>query len=119
MSDVQIWEAFRRWGHLEARLDPLGRLLPVDHPALRVTGKEADRARAAYCGSIGAEFLHVEDPERVAWLAEHLEGEAPQADRGALLDQLIRAEVFEQVAQTRYLGAKRYSLEGNTALIPL
>lgn len=119
MSDALIWDSFRRYGHLAARLDPLGRLLPVEHPALQAKGKEAERARAAYCGSIGAEFLHVEDPERVGWIAERLEGPAPQFDRSALLDQLIRAEVFEQVAQTRYLGAKRYSLEGNTALIPL
>ncbi len=119
MNTGPVWDAFRRHGHLAAKLDPLGRLAPVDHPALRATGADADRARAAYCGSIGAEFLHVEDPERVAWLAERLEGPPPAADRASLLDQLIRAEVFEQVAQTRYLGAKRYSLEGNTALIPL
>ena len=45
--------------------------------------------------------------------------DAPQPDRAFILERLIRAELFEQVLQARYLGSKRFSLEGVTALIPL
>ena len=48
-----------------------------------------------------------------------MEGPQPEVDQEAALDQLIRAELFEQVLQQRYLGTKRFSLEGVTALIPL
>ena len=45
--------------------------------------------------------------------------DAPQPDRAYILERLIRAELFEQVLQARYLGSKRFSLEGVTAVIPL
>jgi len=48
-----------------------------------------------------------------------MESEPPQEDQLRILDLLIRADVFEQVMQQRYLGSKRFSLEGVTALIPL
>src|SRR4029077_9438314 len=47
------------------------------------------------------------------------ESDAPAPDRAYILERLIRAELFEQVLQARYLGSKRFSLEGGTALIPL
>src|SRR5277367_1803420 len=50
----RVWDAFRRWGYLQANLDPLGDLQPVDFPELDVQGAEADAARKIYCGSIGA-----------------------------------------------------------------
>jgi len=48
-----------------------------------------------------------------------MEAEAPEPDRARILEWLVRAEIFEQVLQTRYLGTKRYSLEGEAALLPL
>ena len=48
-----------------------------------------------------------------------MEGPQPAVDQERVLDQLIRADLFEQVLQQRYLGSKRFSLEGVTALIPL
>jgi 2-oxoglutarate dehydrogenase E1 component len=116
---ARVWDAFRRWGFLQANLDPLGDLKPVEMVELNVTGPEADAARKVYCGSIGAEFMHIPDPARRQWLAERLEAEAPAPDRGKILERLVGAEIFEQVLQTRYLGTKRYSLEGEAALIPL
>ena len=47
-----------------------------------------------------------------------MEQQAPKADQAHILTQLIRADIFEQVIQSRYLGTKRFSLEGLTALIP-
>jgi 2-oxoglutarate dehydrogenase E1 component len=115
----QIFDAFRRWGYLQADLDPLGDLRPVDLPELQLTGEIADAARRFYCGTVGFEFMHIADRERRRWLQERIEREAAAPDRTRILERLIRAELFEQVLQTRYLGTKRYSLEGIVALIPL
>ena len=118
-AQARVWDAFRRWGYLQANLDPLGDLKPVELPELSVTGPEADAARKIYCSTVGAEFMHIPDPARRQWLAERLEAEALAPDREKILERLVRAEIFEQVLQTRYLGTKRYSLEGEAALLPL
>jgi len=115
----RVFEGYRRWGYLGANLDPLGFLAPVVHPELIVEGEAAAAARKFYCGTIGAEFAHIDDTERRRWIAERLESDAPQPDRAFILERLIRAELFEQVLQARYLGSKRFSLEGVTAVIPL
>jgi len=118
-AQSQIWDAFRRWGYLQADLDPLGDLQPLAMPELDVSGAEAQAARRVYCGTIGAEFMHIPDVERRMWVQERMESEAAEPDRARILDLLIRADVFEHVLQTRYLGTKRYSLEGEAALLPL
>jgi len=115
----RVYDVFRRWGYLEADLDPLGFFRPAPHPELQIEGEIAREARLIYCGSIGAEFMHIPDPARRRWIQDHMEGPPPEVDREAALDQLIRAKLFEQVLQQRYLGTKRFSLEGVTALIPL
>ncbi len=115
----RVFEGYRRWGYLAANLDPLGFLTPIVHPELIVEGEAAAAARKFYCGTIGAEFVHIDDTERRCWIAERLECPAPQTDRNFILERLIRAELFEQVLQARYLGSKRFSLEGVTAVIPL
>ena len=116
----RVFDAFRRWGYLEADLDPLGFLQPEPHPELQVDDEFAHEARRIYSGTIGVEFAHIADPERRRWIQERMEGSSqPEVDQEHVLDQLIRAELFEQVLQKRYLGSKRYSLEGIAALIPL
>ncbi|MFI5125860.1 MAG: 2-oxoglutarate dehydrogenase E1 component [Candidatus Acidiferrales bacterium] len=115
-----VFDAFRRWGYLEATLDPLGDFKPERVPELeQLTGEVADEARRIYCGTVGAEFMHILDAERRRWIQERLEAPAPETDRARILERLVRAELFEQVVQSRYLGNKRFSLEGLTALIPL
>jgi 2-oxoglutarate dehydrogenase E1 component len=118
-AQERVWESFRRWGYLQANLDPLGDLEPMPMPELDVSGADADAARRVYCGSIGVEFMHIADRERRQWVQERMEADAAEPDRARILDLLIRADIFEQVLQTRYLGTKRYSLEGESALIPL
>jgi len=115
----RIFEAFRRWGYLEASLDPLGFLQPLKSPDLDFSGPDADAARAIYSGAIGADFMHLAQPERRRWIEERMESAAPDTDRDAILTRLVRADLFEQVLQSRYLGTKRFSLEGVTSLIPL
>ena len=115
----RVFDAYRRWGYLEADLDPLGFIRPVPHSDLPTDGEFAQEARRVYCGTVGAEFMHITDPARRRWIQERLEGPQANVDQQNALDLLIRAEVFEQVLQQRYLGNKRFSLEGVTALIPL
>ena len=115
----RVFDAFRRWGYLEADLDPFGFLRPVPHPDLRIDGEFAEQARRVYCGTVGVEFMHIPDPARRNWIQERMEGPQSAIDQERALDLLIRAELFEQVLQQRYLGNKRFSLEGVTALIPL
>jgi 2-oxoglutarate dehydrogenase E1 component len=115
----RVFEAFRQWGYLEADLDPLGFLQPAEHPDLQLDSEFAEKARRVYCSTIGAEFMHIPDPQRRRWIQERLEGPQPEVDQQHALDQLIRADLFELVLQQRYLGSKRFSLEGVTALIPL
>ncbi len=108
----RVFDAFRRWGYLEADLDPLGFLQPEPHPELQVDGESAREARRTYAGTVGVEFAHIADLGRRRWIKERMEGPQPEVDQEHVLDQLIRAELFEQVLQKRYLGSKRYSLEG-------
>jgi 2-oxoglutarate dehydrogenase E1 component len=116
---TQILEAFRRWGYLQADLDPLGLMPHSAIPELEGDAEEYRAARAIYCGTIGAEFAHIFDGARRRWIEERMEGEAAAPDRARILERLISAEIFEQFIQSRYPGAKRFSLEGSTALIPL
>ena len=116
----QIFDIFRRWGYLQATLDPLGQYLPPE-PFPIVTTPEGDiaaEARAYYCGNFAVEFMHIPNLEQRQWLQDQVESPAPKPDQAHILTQLIRADLFEQVIQQRYLGTKRFSLEGLTVLIP-
>jgi 2-oxoglutarate dehydrogenase E1 component len=116
----RIFELFRRWGYYEATLDPLGFLTPLKFPDLQgLSGEFAEEARRYYCGTIGVEFMHLPQPERRRWIAERVEGPEFEVNQERILERLVRADLFEQVLQSRYLGTKRFSLEGNTSLIPL
>ena len=122
-SRDSVFDIFRRWGYLQATLDPLGQFLPPEpFPTPAPDGPESEAARKIYCGSIGAEFMHIPSPERRAWIEERLESDPPKSpatiSRARILTGLIRADLFEQVIQQRYLGTKRFSLEGLTALVP-
>ncbi len=120
----RVFSAFRQWGYLEGDLDPLGFLRPRPTVELQIDGEYAREARAIYSSTIGVEINHIYAPERRRWIYERMESpsqgfEVTEKDQQRILDLLIRADVFEQVMQQRYLGSKRFSLEGVTALIPL
>src|SRR6202166_4123371 len=119
-----VFNAFRQWGYLEGDLDPLGFLRPRPTPELQINSEYAREARAIYSSTIGVEINHIYAPERRRWIYERMESpsqgfEVTEKDQQRILELLIRADVFEQVMQQRYLGSKRFSLEGVTALIPL
>jgi 2-oxoglutarate dehydrogenase E1 component len=115
----RTFDAFRQWGYLEGDLDPLGFLRPRPHSDLQIDNEYARQAREIYCGTIGVEINHISDPDRRNWIYSRMESEPESVDQQLVLDLLIRADLFEQVLQQRYLGNKRFSLEGTTALIPL
>jgi 2-oxoglutarate dehydrogenase E1 component len=116
----RVFDLFRQWGYYESTLDPLGIFAPVKFPDLQgLSGESADQARSIYSGTVGVEFMHLPEPERRRWIAERLEGVQTEVNQQKILERLVRADLFEQVLQNRYLGSKRFSLEGNTSLIPL
>jgi 2-oxoglutarate dehydrogenase E1 component len=118
------FDLFRRWGYLQASLDPLGQLLPPQpFPVSDAPDENSDdtkEARRIYSSSIGAEFMHIPSAEKRAWIQQRLESAdtTPTIAPARILTDLLRADLFEQVIQQRYLGTKRFSLEGLTVLIP-
>ncbi|HEV2644853.1 MAG TPA: 2-oxoglutarate dehydrogenase E1 component [Acidobacteriaceae bacterium] len=118
-SREAVFDTFRRWGYLQATLDPLGQYLaPEPFPVPVHEGDASNEARKFYCGTIAVEFMHIANPEQRQWLQQQMEQQAPKPDQAHILTDLIRADLFEQVIQSRYLGTKRFSLEGLTVLIP-
>lgn len=117
--DEAALDAFRRWGYLEATLDPLGLALPSPQPELAVSSPGVELCRAWYCGPIGVEFMHIPDAARRRWVWERVERPTPPIDERAVFERLVRAELFEEVLHGRYPGSKRFSLEGAAGLIPL
>jgi 2-oxoglutarate dehydrogenase E1 component len=113
----RVFTLFRQFGYLEAELNPLGLLPPQPHPDLEIDNEYAREARRIYCGTVGVEFMHIADPERRRWIQERIEGEPMGVDRERAFEMLMRADLFEQTLQQRYLGNKRFSLEGNTSLL--
>lgn len=147
-SAVALFRSFRARGHLAARLDPLGfpRLTPRDlEPAYfgfteadldrlvndRIMGgvkaplrQVIDRLRRTYCGSVGAQFLHIEDVEIRYWLQQRMERSENRAqlspeEQRRILQRLTEAQVFEDFIQKKYIGSKSFSVEGSETLIPL
>jgi 2-oxoglutarate dehydrogenase E1 component len=147
---IQLVRAFRVIGHLEANLDPLGlekrKALPqlqpsfygfhetdLDRPIFidgvtmgmeTATPRQLDQIlRRIYCGSIGYEFMHINDPEQRDWLQRRIEGTdkaisfTPQGKR-AILNKLIEAEAFEKFCAVKFVGTKRFGLDGGESMIP-
>ncbi len=80
--------------------------------------------RNTYCGAIGIEYMHISNTEEVEWLQEKMETTQGRDDfspekKTAILKDLIAADGLERYLGTRYVGQKRFSLEGGDALIPM
>src|SRR5260221_10555701 len=123
MTDERIAAVYRRWGYLQADLDPLGRIAPYRHPEIDAleSGEpaEAERWRSIYCGPIGVEFMQMPYPDRCRFVAERMEASPGPPDRARLLRRLAETELFERFLRQRFVGTKRYSLEGGASVIPL
>jgi 2-oxoglutarate dehydrogenase E1 component len=119
-----VADAFRRWGYLQSDLDPLERLPPFEHPdiidAVAVAGEaEARKWREIYCGPLGFEFMHMPERERVEWMRDAIESGPPTVDSRWILSRLMETELFEKFLHLKYVGSKRFSVEGVAAMIPL
>ena len=94
---------------------------PPRHGTLR---EILDQLRQTYCGKIGCEYMHIMSPEEKAWLQHHMEptGNRPDlsvAEKKQVLHDLLRAEEFEHFLHARFVGQKRFSLEGSETAVPI
>jgi multifunctional 2-oxoglutarate metabolism enzyme len=148
MKVGQLANNYRVRGHLIADLDPLRQRPPSMHPELDPTtyglsiwdndrefltdigggerkmklGDIMGVLRDAYCRTIGIEYGHVLDPEEKAWIRAQVEGveaDVDPEDQPWILERLNAAEAFESFLHTKYVGQKRFGLEGAESLIPL
>jgi len=117
-------DAFRRWGYLSANLDPLGRIPAYEHPDLAeaVAGAseaDVDRWRSVYAADLGFEFMHMVERDRVDWVRDYIERGIPEVDEKWILGRIMESELFERFLHSRYVGSKRFSIDGVSGLIPL
>ncbi|MEU2347605.1 multifunctional oxoglutarate decarboxylase/oxoglutarate dehydrogenase thiamine pyrophosphate-binding subunit/dihydrolipoyllysine-residue succinyltransferase subunit [Modestobacter sp. NPDC049651] len=144
---IEVIEAYRRNGHLMADTDPLEFKVRT-HPDLDIVqhgltlwdldrefpvgGFAGERVmklrdilgvlRNSYCRTVGVEYMHITDPEEREWLQQRVEVKHDQPGRDKqkrVLARLNAAEAFETFLQTKYVGQKRFSLEGGESVIPL
>ncbi|OLO85104.1 multifunctional oxoglutarate decarboxylase/oxoglutarate dehydrogenase thiamine pyrophosphate-binding subunit/dihydrolipoyllysine-residue succinyltransferase subunit [Actinomyces naeslundii] len=142
---AELIHAFRQRGHLAADTDPLTYRLRR-HPDLDITsyglslwdldrsfptrglgGRDRATLREilkmlhdAYCRTVGVEYMHIQDPAQRTWWQERLERDwedIGDEERRRILTKLEQAEAFETFLQTKYVGQKRFSLEGGESLI--
>ncbi len=82
-----------------------------------------DIVKRTYCGTFALQYMHISDPEQSAWLKERIEGYGKEITftrrgRRAILNKLVEAEGFEKFLHVKYMGTKRFGLDGGEALIP-
>ncbi|HEX6257770.1 MAG TPA: multifunctional oxoglutarate decarboxylase/oxoglutarate dehydrogenase thiamine pyrophosphate-binding subunit/dihydrolipoyllysine-residue succinyltransferase subunit [Euzebyales bacterium] len=95
--------------------------LPAGEPLMRL-GDLLGLLRDAYCRTIGIEYMHIQEPEQKAWIQERVEGVSTELDVAGqrhILGRLNNAEAFEKFLHTKFLGQKRFSLEGAESVIPM
>jgi len=142
----QLVQTYRDYGHLRADLDPLGLVGRAERFTLDTFGLgEADlgrrcsdpdgkgdltlrelvaRLEETYCRTLGVELAHMHDQELRRWLEQRMERTKnrialPADVKKRLFEKVVEAEGFEQFVATKFLGAKRFSVEGAEGLLPL
>jgi len=144
---IELIRSYRVRGHLMADTDPLEFKIR-SHPDLDIiehglTLWDLDREfpvggfagekvmklrdvlgvlRDSYCRTVGVEYMHIQDPDQRSWLQQRIETKHAKPDREEqkrILAKLNQAEAFEHFLQTKYVGQKRFSLEGGEAVIPM
>lgn len=144
----ELINAYRAIGHLIAEVDPLKMTRRLDHTELdietygltiwdldrefmtfglggteRATLREIlDMLHRFYWGAVGTEFRHIHDTEQKVWIRQRIEAAPPKLSKETklqILSKLIASEQFERFLHTKYLGQKRFSVEGNDTIIPM
>jgi len=119
-DNKEVLDIFRRWGHFRAEIDPLGLTEKFPYPPLdNLNFQDHLTFARAYCGKIGIEFMHMPYPERCEWLAQKMENPNLKIDERSILRRILSVETFEKFLHTKYVGAKRFSLEGLASVVPL
>ncbi|MEM7047290.1 MAG: 2-oxoglutarate dehydrogenase E1 component [Pseudomonadota bacterium] len=149
LSALMLIRAFRVRGHLLADLDPLKLNPPSEHPELDPSfygfaPADMDRRifindvlgmrfasmkeiigvlRKTYCGTVGVQFMHIQEPEQKGWLQERIENIHNRTDftergRIAIYERLVASELFEAFLHKKFPGTKRFGLDGGESLVP-
>ena len=146
---LQLINMYRVRGHLLADLDPLGTRAvyhpELDPSSFNLTVWDLDRhfvtggfgalktatlreviniLQKTYCDKIGVEYMHIQNPAEKVWLQSKMEPSknSPSFDNNVkknVLEKLVKAELFENFIHTKFIGHKRFSLEGSETLIPV
>ncbi len=98
-------------------------LTDLPGPRKQTLRKIIDILRDAYCRATGVEYMHISEPDQKKWIQERVESgvdeDLPREDKKYILDRLSAAEAFERFLHSKYIGHKRFSLEGAESLIPM
>lgn len=149
---ISLINAYRSFGHLQAKMDPLGLLEGVANPTLDLTYygftqddmntvfdagyfqglqkstatlKEIyDALKKIYCGTLAIEYMNITRLEEVAWIQQRIEKDwaafhPTKEEKLFILERLVAADTLERYIGTKYVGQKRFSLEGGDSLIPM
>ena len=149
---LELINAYRRFGHLQAQTDPLGLNKGTYHPSLELayygfTDQDLSKTyhvgsftglnkasgtlaeiyqalRNIYSATIGFEYMHINRAEEVEWLRDRIEQgfanfKPSDAEKKRILDRLVVADGLEKYLGFKYVGQKRFSLEGGDSLIPM
>ena len=111
------------YGFTEADIDRpifIDKVLGLDFASMR---QIMDIVRRTYCGTFALQYMHISDPAQAAWLKERIEGYGKEIaftreGRKAILNKLVEAEGFEKFCHVKFMGTKRFGLDGGEALIP-
>lgn len=113
----------RSYGFTEADMDRpifIDKVLGLEVASMR---QIMDIVKRTYCGTFALQYMHISDPEQASWLKERIEGYGKEIaftreGRRAILNKLVEAEGFEKFLHVKYMGTKRFGLDGGEALIP-
>jgi len=111
------------YGFAEADMDRpifIDKVLGLETASMR---QIIDILKRTYCGTFALQYMHISDPEQSSWLKERIEGYGKEIQftregRRAILNKLVEAEGFEKFLHVKYMGTKRFGLDGAEALIP-
>jgi 2-oxoglutarate dehydrogenase E1 component len=113
----------KSYGFTEADMDRpifIDNVLGLQHASMR---QIIDIVKRTYCGTFALQYMHISDPDQAAWLKERIEGYGKEIaftreGRRAILNKLVEAEGYEKFLHVKYMGTKRFGLDGAESLIP-
>ncbi|MFK7876305.1 MAG: 2-oxoglutarate dehydrogenase E1 component [Paracoccaceae bacterium] len=113
----------KSYGFAESDMDRpifIDNVLGLQHASMR---QIIEIVKRTYCGTFALQYMHISNPEEASWLKERIEGYGKEIaftreGRKAILNKLVEAEGFEKFLHVKYMGTKRFGLDGGEALVP-